>query len=117
MTPFDIFNASVLVSNLGSIFRHKRGGITLLDLISPQVFAIAINAIQERPGVYLDENGNKKIGIRQILLLSLTTDHRALDGADYIPFQNALDKIFANPKTIKKWKKKQHFRGQKSFSY
>lgn len=103
ITSFDIFNASVLVSNLGSIFKHQKGAITLLDLLSPQVFAIAINAIQERPGVYLDEKGDKKIGIRKILPLSLTIDHRALDGADYIPFQNALDEIFASPKKIKQW--------------
>jgi len=103
ITTKDIFDASVLVSNLGSVFKHQRGGITLLDLISPQVFAIAINAIQERPGVYKDKKGEKKIGIRKILPLTLTIDHRALDGADFVPFQNGLDKIFTNPKILDKW--------------
>lgn len=103
ITSSDIFNASVMVSNLGSVFRHQKGAITLLDLVSPQVFAIAINAIQERPGVYSDEKGNKKIGIRKILPLSLTIDHRAIDGADYIPFQNALDEIFGKPQKIENW--------------
>lgn len=98
----DIFNASVLVSNLGSVFRQQRGGITLLDLISPQVFAVAINAIQDRPAVYT-ESDEKKIGIRKILPLSLTIDHRALDGADFIPFQNHLDSIFSNPKILDVW--------------
>jgi len=104
ITSRDIFDASVLVSNLGSVFKHQRGGVTLLDLISPQVFAIAINAIQERPAVYIDDNGEKKIGIRKILPLTLTIDHRALDGADFIPFQNSLDEIFSNPKnTLEIW--------------
>ncbi len=104
VTTRDIFDASVLVSNLGSVFKQQRGGITLLDLISPQVFAIAINALQERPGVYQDEkSGEKKIGIRKILPLTLTIDHRALDGADFVPFQDGLDKIFSNPKILDKW--------------
>lgn len=102
ITSKDIFNTSVLVSNLGSVFKHQRGGITLLDLISPQVFAVAINAIQERPSVYTN-NGEKKIGIRKILPLSLTIDHRALDGADFIPFQNHLDKIFSQPAILNEW--------------
>ena len=103
ITTRDILDSSMLVSNLGSVFKNQRGGITLLDLISPQIFAVAINAIQERPGVYIDKNGSKKIGIRKILPLSLTIDHRALDGADYVPFQDALDKIFTNPTIIDKW--------------
>lgn len=103
ITTRDIFDASVLVSNLGSVFKHQRGGITLLDLISPQVFAIAINALQERPGVYKDKNGEKIIGIRKILPLTLTIDHRALDGADFLPFQNGLDKIFNNPRILDSW--------------
>jgi pyruvate/2-oxoglutarate dehydrogenase complex dihydrolipoamide acyltransferase (E2) component len=102
ITIQDIFNTSVLVSNLGSVFRQQRGGITLLDLISPQVFAVAINAIQDRPSVFTDSDG-KKIGIRKILPLSLTIDHRALDGADFIPFQDHLDSIFAHPHIIDQW--------------
>jgi len=102
ITLHDIFNTSVLVSNLGSVFRQQRGGITLLDLISPQVFAVAINAIQDRPSVYLND-GEQKIGIRKILPLSLTIDHRALDGADFIPFQDHLDSIFARPALLDEW--------------
>ncbi len=102
ITAHDIFNTSVLVSNLGSVFREQRGGITLLDLVSPQVFAVAINAIQDRPGVYTEDT-EQKIGIRKILPLSLTIDHRALDGADFVPFQNQLDKIFARPSIISEW--------------
>lgn len=102
ITMHDIFNTSVLVSNLGSVFRQQRGGITLLDLISPQVFAVAINAIQDRPSVFT-KDGEKKIGIRKILPLSLTIDHRALDGADFIPFQDRLDSIFAQPTLLDEW--------------
>ena len=102
ITAHDIFNTSVLVSNLGSVFRQQRGGITLLDLISPQVFAVAINAIQDRVGVYT-ESGEQKMGIRKILPLSLTIDHRALDGADFIPFQDHLDRIFSQPTILNEW--------------
>ncbi len=102
ITTHDIFNTSVLVSNLGSVFQHQRGGITLLDLISPQVFAVAINAIQDRPAVYQDGD-EQRIGIRKILPLSLTIDHRALDGADFIPFQDQLDFFFCHPDIIYDW--------------
>jgi pyruvate dehydrogenase E2 component (dihydrolipoamide acetyltransferase) len=102
ITYHDIFNSSVLVSNLGSVFKHQHGGITLLDLISPQVFAVAINAIQDRASVFI-EQGEQKIGIRKILPLSLTIDHRALDGADFIPFQDHLDYIFSHPQIINDW--------------
>lgn len=102
ITTEDIFDTSVLVSNLGSVFQQQRGGITLLDLVSPQVFAIAINAIQDRPAVYTEAH-QQKIGIRKILPLSLTIDHRALDGADFIPFQDHLDIIFSNPQILDSW--------------
>lgn len=100
LTGDDIFNASVLVSNIGSIFRQQRGALTLLEIVSPQTFVIGLNAIQERPGVYVDENGEKQIGIRKILPLCLAFDHRALDFADLIPFQDKLDSIFTNPEVI-----------------
>ncbi len=103
ITTGDIFDTSVLVSNLGSVFKHQRGAITLLDLISPQVFAIAINAVQDRPGIFKNKSGKKKIGIRKILPLTLTIDHRALDGADFVSFQDALDRIFKNPKILDSW--------------
>lgn len=103
ITSRDIFDASVLVSNLGSVFHQQRGGITLLDLISPQVFAVAINAIQERPSVFIDKNKKKIIAIRKILPLTLTIDHRALDGADFVLFQDSLDKFFTNPKILDSW--------------
>ena len=103
ITTKDIFEAGILFTNIGSIFHEQRGAVTLFDLISPQVFAVAINAIQERPGFFVTKNGEKRMGLRKILPLSLTIDHRALDGADYIPLQQALDTIFSNPCILDSW--------------
>ncbi|MBN2653346.1 MAG: 2-oxo acid dehydrogenase subunit E2 [Spirochaetales bacterium] len=103
LTGDDLFNATVLVSNIGSVFKQQRGALSLLEIITPQVFVIGLNAIQDRPAVYTDENGKQQIGIRKILPLCLTFDHRALDFADLIPFQDRLDSIFTNPEEILKW--------------
>jgi pyruvate dehydrogenase E2 component (dihydrolipoamide acetyltransferase) len=100
LTSSDFFNASILVSNIGAAYPQHRGHFNLLEIIPPQVFVIGISAIQERPGVYIDKNGEKKIGIRKILPLTLTFDHRWLDYAPLIPFEKKLDEIFENPKVI-----------------
>jgi len=103
LTEKDISAGTVTVSNIGSLYKEQRGLFGLLEIIPPQVFAIGISSIQEKPGVYLDENGNKEIGIRKILPMCLAFDHRAVDFSSIIPFLKKLDEIFASPNKINKW--------------
>ena len=102
----DIFDASVLVSNFGSVLKNQKGFCSLLEIITPQVFVIGINAVQERPIVVKDEaTNNSQIAIRKVLPMCLTFDHRVADLANIIPFQNKLETIFANPTILEDWMK------------
>lgn len=104
LTKKDIEQGTVTISNLGSIHRGQKGMCLLLEIIPPQVTAIAVNAIQKKPVVVTDENGVDSIEIRQILPLTIAFDHKALDYGDIIPFMDRLDEIFENPAVIHDWK-------------
>lgn len=97
--PLEI--GTITISNIGSTYRDQRGAITLLDIIPPQVCVIGFGAILEKPGVYIDENGEKAIGIRKTLPICLAFDYRALDFGEIIPFMKKLDSIFENPNILK----------------
>ncbi|MGG7160305.1 2-oxo acid dehydrogenase subunit E2 [Clostridium baratii] len=97
--PLEI--GTITISNIGYTYRDQRGAITLLDIIPPQVCVIGFGAILEKPGVYIDENGEKAIGIRKTLQICLAFDHRALDFGEIIPFMKKLDSIFENPNILK----------------
>lgn len=104
LTKKDIEQGTITISNLGSVHRNQTGMCFLLEIIPPQVTAIAVNAIRKQPTVVTDENGNDTIEVRQILPLTIAFDHKALDYGDVLPFMNKLDEIFANPSIIHDWK-------------
>lgn len=99
LTKHDIEQGTITISNLGSIKRDFRGACTLLEIIPPQVVAIAINSAQQKPIVV---DGEVKVGT--VMPLSICMDHKALDYGDIVPFLNKLDEIFANPQIIQSWK-------------
>ncbi|HZJ78816.1 MAG TPA: 2-oxo acid dehydrogenase subunit E2 [Clostridia bacterium] len=104
LTKSDIEQGTITVSNLGPLYRGSSiGKPVLLNIIPPQVFAIAIGSIIEKPGVYTDEKGEKQIGIRKYMPLCLSFDHRALDFGDVVPFLTRLDGIFEKPEQINNW--------------
>ena len=78
----------------------------ILEIIPPQVCAFGVGAVQDRPVVVTDENGNKSIEVRQVLPICMAFDHRALDFGEAVPFMKRLDDIFANPEQIHTWKGK-----------
>ncbi len=104
LTKRDIEQGTVTISNIGSIHRDQTGMCFLLEIIPPQVTAIAVNAVRKQPTVVTDENGNDTIAIREILPLTIAFDHKALDYCDVLPFMKRLDEIFANPSVIHEWK-------------
>jgi pyruvate dehydrogenase E2 component (dihydrolipoamide acetyltransferase) len=103
LTEHDILNGTVTVSNIGSLYKEQRGFFTLLEVIPPQVFAVGIGSVQEKPGVYISREGKKEIGIRKTLPMCLAFDHRAVDFNAVIPFIKRLDELFYNPDIIHKW--------------
>ncbi len=104
LTKKDIEQGTVTVSNIGSLYRGQRGGMGLLEIIPPQVCAFGIGAVQEKPIVVTESNGEKSIEARQILPICIAFDHRALDFGEVVPFLKRLDSIFENPNEIHSWK-------------
>ena len=96
-------DGTVTISNIGSLYREQHGYFGLLEVVPPQVLAVGISAVQEKPGVFIDENGNKGIGIRKYLPMCLAFDHRAVDFDTLVPFLKKLDEIFADPLVIDQW--------------
>ncbi|MBR2589906.1 MAG: 2-oxo acid dehydrogenase subunit E2 [Clostridia bacterium] len=106
LTKHDIEQGSITVSNVGSVYRGRSGTATLIEIIPPQVSAIAFGAIQDKPIVVVNEKGEKEIAIRQIVPFTIEFDHRALDFGDIVPFIKKLDEIFEHPEVMLEWTQK-----------
>ncbi|HEY0446404.1 MAG TPA: 2-oxo acid dehydrogenase subunit E2, partial [Allosphingosinicella sp.] len=69
------------------------GGIVSTPVINrPEVAIIAVNKVEEKP-VVLDG----QIAIRKRMNLSLSCDHRVVDGWDAASFMQELKKVIENP--------------------
>lgn len=100
LTERDIREGTVVVSNIGSIGAGLPGQFTLLDVIEPQVFAIGIGAVSERPAVYARSDGERAIGIRKVLPFCFCFDHRAFEFSTLLPFLRRLEELFAHPELV-----------------
>jgi pyruvate/2-oxoglutarate dehydrogenase complex dihydrolipoamide acyltransferase (E2) component len=100
LTEKDINAGTVVVSNIGSIQGGHAGMFGLIDIVAPQVFAIGISAVAERPSVITSKDGEKSVGIRSILPFCLVFDHRAFEFGELLPFLKRLDQLFANPSEL-----------------
>ncbi len=90
-TPQEMRGSSFTVTSIGSI-----GGVFATPIINyPDVAILGVNRITERPVVR-----KGKVTVRHILYLSLTLDHRVVDGAVAAEFMNSLVKILEKPSTI-----------------
>lgn len=99
LTKHDIEQGTITISNLGSVCRDWNGLCTILEIIPPQVCAIALGATQLVP--IAEADGTVRTGYK--LPMTIAFDHRALDMGDVAPFMNKLNEIFANPEIIKEW--------------
>lgn len=98
LTKHDIEQGTITISNLGSVARSWNGICTILEIIPPQVTAIGIGSIQDKPVV---KNGEVVAG--KIMPITIAFDHRAIDMGDLTPFINKMNEILANPEIIKEW--------------
>jgi len=84
----DLQGGTFTISNYGAI-----GGIFATPmLLLPQVAILGVGKLLRKPVVYHEE-----IAVRTLLPLSLTFDHRALDGAEAQRFLNTVMTYLANP--------------------
>lgn len=103
ITKYDLEPGTITISNIGSVYKEQRGMMGVLEIIPPQIFAIGMGSVQDKPGVFEDENGVQQIGVRKMLPICLAFDHRALDFGEVVPFMRRLDDIFADPAQIHSW--------------
>lgn len=76
--PDELSGGTFSITNIGSV-----GALFDTPIINqPQVGILGTGAIVKRPVVVSDENGDDSIAIRSMMYLSLTYDHRLVDGAD-----------------------------------
>jgi len=76
LQPNEIQGGTFTITNLGMF--NTLSGTPIIN--QPQVAILAIGAIKKRVVVIESENGDT-IGIRQMAILSLSYDHRVVDGA------------------------------------
>ncbi len=79
------------ITNIGAI-----GGIMSAPIINhPEVAIMGVNKIYQKPMVYQNE-----IAIRWACTLSLSFDHRVVDGADGARFTNHVIQLLENPQRL-----------------
>jgi 2-oxoglutarate dehydrogenase E2 component (dihydrolipoamide succinyltransferase) len=82
ITPDDLSGGTFTITNYGSAG-------TLFDtpiINQPQVAILGTGALVKRPMVISDANLGEIIAIRDMMYLSMTYDHRIVDGADAARF-------------------------------
>ena len=84
--PDELSGGTFTITNIGSV-----GALFDTPIINqPQVGILGTGAIVKRPVVVTDADGDDTIAIRSMMYLSLTYDHRLVDGADAGRFLQAL---------------------------
>jgi len=82
VAPDELSGGTFTLTNTGS-----RGALMDTPIINqPQVAILGLGQIVKRPVVITDAEGNDLIAIRHMVFLSLTYDHRIVDGADAARF-------------------------------
>jgi 2-oxoisovalerate dehydrogenase E2 component (dihydrolipoyl transacylase) len=84
----ELSGSTITISSLGPM-----GGITSTPVINrPEVAIVAVNKVEEKPVVI-----GGKVEIRRRMNLSLSCDHRVVDGWDAANFMQDLKKLIENP--------------------
>ena len=91
LRPDDTADGTFTLTNVGSF-----GSIMGTPIINqPQVAILAVGAIKKKPVVIETAQGDS-IAIRHMMILSLSYDHRIIDGALGSTFLNAIAKELEN---------------------
>lgn len=86
LSPDDVSGGTFTVTNTGS-----RGALIDTPIVNqPQVAILGTGALVKRPVVITDEALGEAIAIRDMMYLSLSYDHRLVDGADAARFLSTL---------------------------
>lgn len=91
LKPDEITGGTFTVTNFGSY--NNLSGTPIIN--QPQVAILGTGAVRKMPAVVETPDGDV-IGIRQIMILSLSYDHRVIDGALAGRFLNRIKQILEN---------------------
>lgn len=97
LTWRDLEQGTITVSNPGMLFKDMRGDCVMLQIVPPQLVAIAINMVRNQPVVRRDGS----IGAAKVMTLTIAFDHRVLDAVDFVSFCRRVKKLAASPELLR----------------
>ncbi len=103
LSPEHISEGTVCFSNWGTLAKGLNGMGTQAPLLYPQVFMMGTGAVQDKEFVFRNSKGEIDLGVKKVMPITLTFDHRIGALNDVVPFIKVLDEIFENPSVIKNW--------------
>jgi len=91
--PEELSGSTLTITSLGPL-----GGIASTPVINrPEVAIIGPNRIVERPMFVPDEMGGERIEKRKLMNISISCDHRVVDGYDAAAFVQEVKKLLETP--------------------
>ena len=92
-TSEELSGSTLTITSLGTL-----GGIATTPVINrPEVAIIGPNRIVERPMFVPDDMGGERIARRKIMNISISCDHRVVDGWDAASFVQAIRRLIETP--------------------
>lgn len=93
IAPQDMSGGSLTITSLGPL-----GGVATTPVINrPEVAIIGPNKIVERPVFVTNTQGVEEIRKAKLMNLSISCDHRVVDGGDAASFVQALKRVIEKP--------------------
>ena len=95
-TSAELSGSTITVTSLGPM-----GGVATTPVINrPEVAIIGPNRIVERPMFVRDASGGERVERRKLMNISMSCDHRVVDGWDAASFAQDLKKLIEAPALI-----------------
>jgi len=96
LTPSDMQGGCITISSLGGI-----GGTAFTPIVNaPEVAILGVSRAQMKPVYITNGDGSGEFVPRLILPLSLSYDHRVIDGADGARFTAFLNKVLSDTRRL-----------------
>lgn len=103
LKPEHVREGTVCFSNWGALAKGLNGMGTQAPLLYPQVFMMGTGTVQDKEFVFRNSKGEIDLGVKKVMPITLTFDHRIGALNDVVPYIKTLDEIFENPEIIKTW--------------
>ena len=96
LAPENVKGGTFSVTNIGSL-----GGLFSFPIINvPEAAILGVHSIKKRPVVLEDDAGEDSIVARPMLYLSLSFDHRVVDGAEAAMFTGYIIELLETPESL-----------------